>query len=439
VKAWLFFKVNELLEFYFIGAPPVLEQPLADQSLNEAINSLFEEQSRSRGGFAAIVDGRKQAQATPRWGAQPGVGFNGWQAGDGGQHTGGLTLNAEETAWIQANFKALKGIPSSLACRMDFGQMIQMNDVLLRQEIAAKKMEADAKLAANADKLLESPNKVEAGFDDRQERLHDLWFKGGPACSAQYLWNKAREILGNEGVPALASYDMDSIGWGGCVTAKGWLELANPASKSLTLKLFNMENISSGMGSSKSFSLVEDGDMALAMAESMKEITDFVEFQNCLSTARAALSWVHPWNKSIEAIEGFMRASNYCSADLGGRQNRAALLTGFVNYVFGRNALAWKAKGMFLGADELRAAWKVWFSKQASSAVNVQPKSKDQVKQNQQQRPKNDLCRRFNSRAGCQKQEADCKTFFGLKLRHRCDKRLQNGKFCEQQHPRHQH
>ena len=139
-------------------------------------------------------------------------------------------LSTEETAWFQSKFKALKDIPDSMIGKLSFSTLLQLNEALARDASANKKLEADARMAQNADSLLVSPNTVLPGIDDRQGRIHELWFKGGPACSAQFLWNRAREVLGNDGIPALASYDMDAMGCGGCVTAKAWLELANPAS-----------------------------------------------------------------------------------------------------------------------------------------------------------------------------------------------------------------
>ncbi len=381
-------------------------------------------------------------QANSSWGqaAQPGPGIS-WLSPnpDPGAalalDKGQLAATPEESLWFQNKFKALQGLPSSMY-RFPIDVLLHINDALVRDENSARRMEADSRMSQNAEFLIANPRAVQQGWDDRLTRLHPLWFQGGPACSAQFLWSQARTILGNDGVQALASYDMDTVGWGGSVTAKGWLELANPASKNLQLKLFNMVNVSSVTGQ-KAFSLVDGDETTINMGESLKEITEFREFENCLTTARVALSYVHPWNKSIEAIEGFMRSSNYCAGELAGRHNRAALLTGFVNYVFGRNAAAWKNRGMFLSADDLVGVWKAWFSKQPCSVVEPERKERKDFKSFQRQ--KNNLCRRFNSRTGCGKREDDCKTAFGLKLRHLCNFRLQNGRVCEKNHARHEH
>jgi len=346
-------------------------------------------------------------------------------------------VTIEESNWIQNKFKSLQGLPASFL-KYPLPTLLHLNDAIVRDENAMRRMEVDMRMTMNAESLIANPRAVAAGWDDRLTRIHNLWFMGGPACSAQALWEQGRLVLGNEGVAALSSFDMDSIGLGGSVTAKGWLELANPASKNLQLKLFNMDNISSNVGT-KTFSLVDGEDTTISMGESLKEITDMKEFETCLDTVRAAMGWIHPWNKSIEAIWGFMRSTNYCAKELEGRANRAALLTGFVNYVFGRNALAWKSKGMFLTTDDLRQVWLAWFSRQASSAIEPRKRQGEGQHQRSQQRQKNDLCRRFNSRGGCDKKEEDCKTSFGLKLRHCCNWRLAGGRFCEKSHSRADH
>ena len=42
------------------------------------------------------------------------------------------------------------------------------------------------------------------------------------------------------------------------------------------------------------------------MGDSLLEIASFGDFKQALRTAREALSYVYPWNKSIAALEGFL-------------------------------------------------------------------------------------------------------------------------------------
>ena len=68
------------------------------------------------------------------------------------------SLLAEEAAWFQAKFKSLKDIPVSMIGKLSFSTLLQLNEALAQDESASKKLEADARMAMNADSLLKSPN-----------------------------------------------------------------------------------------------------------------------------------------------------------------------------------------------------------------------------------------------------------------------------------------
>ena len=142
--------------------------------------------------------------------------------------------------WLRLKFPALQSLPTVIAGRLDLGTLLQLNDTLVRDSKAFKKLEPDAKLAQNVELCASTPTVVSEGLDNRKTSLHETRFLGGGACSAQTIWIRARELLGNEGVPALGGYDMDAVGCQVSVTPKGWLELHNPASTSISLKMFHM-------------------------------------------------------------------------------------------------------------------------------------------------------------------------------------------------------
>jgi hypothetical protein len=92
------------------------------------------------------------------------------------------------------------------------------------------------------------------GLDDRTNNLHDGRFLPGANCSAAKLWLAARSRIPLHGAPLLGNYNMASVGIGGFIYSRGWVELANPASTKLSLKLFNINNCawrSSGKDSDK--------------------------------------------------------------------------------------------------------------------------------------------------------------------------------------------
>ena len=240
-------------------------------------------------------------------------------------------LSEEEREYLNNRLKALKGAPVSLLNRLDLQGMLQLNETLARESQVSGKLEAEAKLSDNYEDLISRPEPVKAGFDDRVKTLHACRFLGGAGCAAQTLWSRAREVLGNEGIPAISTYDMDAVGSGGSVTPKGWLEIHNPASLNMSLKHFHMANVGGDTKGTRKLTLA-DGDSSVEVGESAKEVTDMEEYKAALHTARDAMMFARPWDFSVAAIEGFMRISNFCSSDLGGRGNRGALLAAFTTY-----------------------------------------------------------------------------------------------------------
>ena len=153
-------------------------------------------------------------------------------------------------------------------------------------------------------------------------------------------------------------------------------------------------------------------------------------YRTALNTARHS---VLPWNRSISAIMGFMINTNYLQADLAGNPKRAAILTQFTDYVFGRNALNWENGYAFLTADELTHVWANWKGKQSALLLGKYNEKPAMRKQ------RTDICRRYNA-GMCPKQgEKECKTSFGNTLRHICNKFVGQGKMCEKNHPRSDH
>jgi hypothetical protein len=153
-----------------------------------------------------------------------------------------------------------------------------------------------------------------------------------------------------------------------------------------------------------------------------------------LNTLREAMASALPWNRSVGAICGFLNNTNFCAADLAQNGKRAVILTEFVDYILSRNALNWENSQVFLSADDLSHTWSTWKSKRVA-AFTQQSGSKSK----KEQKPRDDICRKYNGPNGCPHAEADCKTFYGNKLRHVCSFLLPSGKKCEKAHPKPEH
>lgn len=333
----------------------------------------------------------------------------------------------------------LKGLPEDLLRRMPTSVVFQLNAALQKESKHSAKLSVNAKLTANASKLHLNPTRVEAGLDNRKNVLHAGRFLGGASCTGQEMWLQARSLLGEEGVTPIGNYDLDCVGCGGSVTPKGWLELHNPGSQELRLRLFYLPNVGNFGLSAKKVNL-QDGEESLSIGDSLREIADMDSLRAALNTAREALHSALSWNRSIGAIVGFMTNSNWLQQDLAGNSKRAQVIVEFVDYVFGRNALNWENSVPFLGTDELAHVWATWKGKRSALFSKVPEKANAQGASGpKQQRVRNNMCRKWN-RGICPNQaDPHCKTTFGNTLMHGCSALTAGNKPCGLDHKRADH
>jgi hypothetical protein len=223
------------------------------------------------------------------------------------------------------------------------------------------------KMAKNLEMLRANPLYIPEGHDDRFSLLHDARFLAGAVASGVDLWRMAREVIPLEGYTPLANYDLDCIGLGGSVTAKGCLEAHNPGSTNICLKMFSPENLSTTAGAARKFTIADD-DGAVSVGEHMKEITEMNALQHAMRVLCALTRLIMPWNLSYCAIDGFLYSTNYGFTELGNDPLRVAKLVKFVNYALGRNAAAWQRKEPFLTTGALKQEFGTYLQCQASGA-----------------------------------------------------------------------
>jgi hypothetical protein len=330
-------------------------------------------------------------------------------------------------------------------------------ECLLKMEATSMKMkelefkkDAEEKLANNRAALGTNPTPVKDGVDDRWLLLHPARFLPGAGCSAAKLWLAARESIGLTGAPPLGNYDMNACGLGGFVTAKGWVELANPASARMTIRYFNINNCNAKASTHK-----PDGGDSL-----MAEFTEIGEFKLALRTLRTAAMFVMPWNFSYVALENFLISNQFCRDDIGSLDKQAALLTSFTDYILAENASRWRNAEPFLAAGDLKTAWQSFFSARPQAALARKAQAQQQLqqparnKQNQQaaratpppagnsatnrRLPFIPVCYNWN-RNICPKPDGSCISRYNVPLQHVCDHRPNPAnllEYCGQAHRR---
>ncbi len=326
----------------------------------------------------------------------------------------------------------LKDLPEGLLMKLSPEAVLQLNAALSKDMKSTAKLSVNSRLAQCAKKLVANPVIIAAAADNRRETLHPARFLGGSICPTTELWLAARTAIGESGVPAVGCYDLDSVGCGGCVTPRGWEVIHNPGSQELKIKMFYLPNVTNSGLSARKVSL-NDGEESLSIGDSLKDIADLEGFRAALNAAREAMHSALPWNRSICAIVGFMTNTGYLHEDLKGNSRRAAILSEFTDYSFGRNALNWENGRPFLTTDDLAHVWSQWRGKRASLFF-TKP-----VERGTKKAERDTICRRYNTGTCPRQKEKDCKSFFGVTLRHVCNKFMGSGKQCESNHPRTDH
>jgi hypothetical protein len=155
-------------------------------------------------------------------------------------------------------------------------------EVLLKTETTAMKIReyeknkaAGDRLSFNRDELANTLIQINAGVDNRWNKIHESRFLPGACCSATAMWLRAREVMGLEGHTPVANYDMQAIGLGGFVSKRGWVELHNVGSDSLSLRMFNINSCGNKITSKSS-----DNDAEF------KEVNDIGEYKLSLRVAK---------------------------------------------------------------------------------------------------------------------------------------------------------
>jgi hypothetical protein len=298
-------------------------------------------------------------------------------------------------------------------------------EVLLKTETTSIKLKeyernksASARLSHNRDELASTFIQVKGGRDNRWDVLHEARFLPGACVPATQLWLRARDVLGTAGHTPISTYDMNSIGLGGFVSKRGWVELHEVGSDNLSLKLFNINNCGNRVGGSRS------GDQS----DEFRDIQELGEFKLSLRVAREALSYVHPWNKSISAIEGFLHQTDFCKKDLEGVEKQGVVLTQYVDYCFGENADTWRGRLPFLTTGDLKASLEAFWGARPDSKAKPKQNNNNSKWREYRQSLKggfdpnyfDDVCRMFNF-GKCVKAPGTCTTRGGIPLRHVCN------------------
>lgn len=353
------------------------------------------------------------------------------------------TVTALDLEGLKKRHSFLAEYSDSTLTSLPLETVLKLESTSIKLRNLEKSRATEEKLAANRDSLGNTVVQVQAGVDNRLSKIHAARFLPGMGCSAAKMWEEARKVLGSEGHAAIGTYDMKSVGLAGYVTPQGWGAIHDPGNSNISLRMFSINNCGRKIQG-------KVGDQE----DNLFDVVEIGEFKVALRVLREAMSFVHPWNKSVAALEGFMMMTNFCAKDLEGLDRQAMLLTQFTDYVLRENSNRWRGLESFMGIDELKGAWESFFgarpqamlakTKNHSSRTSHQGNNfhggLTQGPQGQQQRLQGgagggggrgkihpslfyeDICVMWNI-GRCTKAPGTCQTSNGKPLRHICNYR----------------
>jgi hypothetical protein len=307
---------------------------------------------------------------------------------------------------------------------------MKLESTQLKMNQLKNSRDSQEKLSSNKQLMEKTFTRVEAGRDNRSTEIHPGRFLGGMGISVQKQWAAARRVVGLQGFPPVGNYDMGSLGCPGMVTAKGWIEIHNPSSTSISIKQFNINNCAHS-------DKTED-----------KEFQDIVDFRKAVRALRVAGRMAVPWNLSFEAIDGFFMQNNFCLEETKLLKKRALLLTQFTDYILHQNAERWRDSEPFLSVGDIKTAWSSWFSERPGMKKKpIQPSMEKKVhakQRNPDGRPEGidpaywalNICNNCNLNR-CKYADGKCANFKGELLKHICNfvpDRSKPAEVCGKQH-----
>ena len=211
----------------------------------------------------------------------------------------------------------------------------------------------------NLEKIKKNPVKIEAGEDNRSDKLHESRFIGGHICQNSEIWLKARESVGIAGLEPISRYDSDGIGLNGNINSHIWALLHNPGAKEISITRFSPEALKAARTSN-------DKD-----AESCKKQFGSVdEIRHALASMRTAVHMIYPWNMSIVTLEYFLNSIHFGARDLASTGDRVNFVTEFIDEVLLFNAEAWDDNMPFLSASGIGQKWTRDFAVKAPGPSN---------------------------------------------------------------------
>jgi len=344
-------------------------------------------------------------------------------------------ISLEDLLVLKEKFPMLQEFSDQFLQQRDVDELLRIESTSIRIREAERSRDTEDRLAMHKSNMLSKFYDVPAGKDNRCTVLHPARFLPGAACSAQKQFTTARQVIGLTSPPQLACYDMSSVGMGGFVTQRGWMELGTVGSHKMKIAHYNINN------AARSGRADQEADC---------EMKDVSEFVLAIRTLRSAAQFATPWNLSYLALENYFHQNEFCKEQLKNDDNLAKTLCQFSDFVLNENSNRCRDCSGFLTTGELDSYWSSFIGarpqikapapsgssgkQKTGNGENVRP----QKQAAKRKWPYSDICNKFNT-GHCQRAPGNCYNFRGQQMRHVCnwrDLNVPNSPPCGQMHMR---
>ena len=267
--------------------------------------------------------------------------------------TTGPRYSNSELEEIKSLFPWTLNIPASLIQKSSLLELSSMNKANLSTSDMSRQG-LNNQLQATT-RSLSIPKHRGEHCDDSYNLLCPVRFDRFPRLSIRDLIVCAKKQFPANGLPPCDSYDLDFFGLNHCVSARGWVEVHNPGSTNMSLKMFSRFNSSTTNSSSQAkFSLLANGE-AIGVGENYRDIFSMSELKQSLRAYQAASFMALPWYPAPTALILFLEHHQFMVSEITG--NQAKVLTDFCNTVFLKNTKLWNSSDPPLSVELLRNTW----------------------------------------------------------------------------------
>ena len=240
--------------------------------------------------------------------------------------------------------------------KLSWSELFRLDSKLDSRGKSGKKM--TERLQKNLEKIKKYPVKIEAGEDNRSNKLHSSRFIGGHICQNSDIWLRARESIGISGLDPISRYDADGAGLSGHINSHFWAILHNPGDKDISITRLSPDALKTARTSND-----KDSDSCKRNFKSVNEI------RHALATIRTATSMIHPWNMSVTTLEYFLNSIHFGEKELGSASEKVNFVSEFVDEVLLFNAEAWDDSAPFMSASKIAQKWTRYVSHTAGCGV----------------------------------------------------------------------